>query len=87
MSVRISIKVHPRAKRTRVTGRLGNAYKIDVACPPVGGRANDACIEFLAEMLRIPRSAVRITSGSTGRMKTVEIDGITEEAIRSGLGS
>jgi hypothetical protein len=37
---RIAIKVHPRAKRTAITGRLGEAYKLDLKAPPVDGKAN-----------------------------------------------
>jgi len=87
MSVRLRIKVHPRAKRTALTGRWGEVYKLDVACPPVEGRANDACVAFLAKALGVPKSAVRIISGATSRMKVVEITGIEEEAVKSRLDS
>jgi uncharacterized protein len=72
----IAIKVHPRAKRTAITGRLGEAYKLDLKAPPVDGKANEECIRFLAELMGVPRSAVRIVQGTAGRMKMVEIDGV-----------
>jgi uncharacterized protein (TIGR00251 family) len=73
---RIAIKVHPRAKRTAITGRLGEAYKLDLKAPPVDGKANEECIRFLAELIGVPRSAVRIVQGAAGRMKVVEIEGV-----------
>ncbi len=82
---RITVKVHPRAKRTRITGRLGDAYKLDLAAPPADGRANEACIRFFAETAGVPQSSVRIVLGLTNRTKVVEIDGVSQEAIESKL--
>jgi uncharacterized protein len=73
---RIAIKVHPRAKRTAITGRLGEAYKVDLKAPPVDGKANEECIRFFAALAGVPRSSVRIVQGAAGRMKVVEIEGV-----------
>jgi uncharacterized protein (TIGR00251 family) len=78
---RISIKVHPRAKRTSIAGRLGDAWKLDLAAPPVDGKANDECIRFFAELAHIPRARVRIVTGLTSRMKVVEIEGIAQQEL------
>jgi len=82
---RIAIKVHPRAKRTAITGRLGDAYKLDLKAPPVDGKANDECIRFFAELMGVPRSAVRIVQGAAGRMKVVEIEGVEMAEIERRL--
>jgi uncharacterized protein (TIGR00251 family) len=82
---RISVKVHPRAKRTRLNGRFGDAWKLDLAAPPVDGRANDECVRFFAELAGVPRSRVRIVSGATGRLKVVEIEGIPQGDLDSRL--
>lgn len=84
---RITLKVHPRARRTRITGKFGDAYKLDLAAPPVEGKANEACIRFLAELAAVPASRVRIVSGLTNRMKVVEIEGVPQEALESKLRS
>ncbi|MGA3239832.1 MAG: DUF167 domain-containing protein [Bryobacteraceae bacterium] len=73
---RIAIKVHPRAKRTAITGHLGEAYKLDLKASPVDGQANEECVRFFAELAGVPRSSVRIVQGATGRMKVVEIEGM-----------
>jgi uncharacterized protein (TIGR00251 family) len=84
---RIAIKVHPRAKRTAITGRLGGAYKVDLKAPPVDGKANEECIRFFAELAGVPRSAVRIVQGAAGRMKIVEIEGLEMAEIEKRLTS
>ncbi len=85
---RVTIRVHPRAKRTGIAGRLGEAYKVDLAAPPVEGKANEECIRFFAELAGVPRSRVKIVSGQTARMKVIEVDGVNqiqlEKALRGG---
>ena len=76
--------VVPRARETIVVGRHGDAVKIRLASPPVDGAANDELVRFLAERLSLPRSAVTIAAGHTGRRKTVNIRGIeTAAALRA----
>ena len=82
---RITVKVHPRAKRTRVAGKIGDAWKLDLAAPPVDGKANEACVRFFAELAGVPQSRVRIVLGLTSRTKVVEIDGASQEAVESRL--
>jgi len=83
---RITVKVQPRAKVTRVAGRLEQAYRLQLAAPPVDGKANEECIAFFAELAGVAKSRVRIMSGLTSRMKVVEIDGIGQEEMERRLG-
>lgn len=71
------VHVQPRAKRTAVAGKHGDAIKVRLAAPPVDGAANEELVRFVAETLGVPRRAVRITAGLTGRRKTVEIDDLS----------
>jgi uncharacterized protein len=82
---RITVKVHPRAKRTRLAGRIGDAWKLDLAAPPVEGKANDACVRFFAALAGVGQSRVRIVLGLTSRTKVVEVDGISQEMLESRL--
>lgn len=75
---RIAVKVHPRARRTALNGRFGEAYKLDLAAPPVDGKANEECVRFFAELAKVPRSRVRIVTGATARNKVVEIEGVDQ---------
>jgi uncharacterized protein (TIGR00251 family) len=83
--VTFSIKVHPRAKKNAITGEAGDALKVSLTAPPVEGRANDACIEFFAKLLKVPRSSVTIASGQSSRSKVVRVAGLTSEQVRERL--
>ena len=82
---RITVKVHPRARRTALGGRLGDAWKLSLAAPPVDGKANDECVRFLAELAGVPKSRVRIVSGATSRMKVVEVEGVSQDDLEKRL--
>jgi uncharacterized protein (TIGR00251 family) len=82
---RITVKVHPRAGRTRLAGRSGDTWKLDLAAPPVDGKANLACVRFFAELAGVPQSHVRIVLGLTNRTKVIEIDGASQELVESRL--
>jgi uncharacterized protein YggU (UPF0235/DUF167 family) len=49
--------------------------------PAVENRANEALVALLADLLKRPKSAVRILSGEHGRNKRVEIFGVTRQQI------
>jgi uncharacterized protein (TIGR00251 family) len=83
--VTFAVKVHPRAKKNAITGELGNALKVSLTTPPVEGRANEACIEFFAKLLRVPRSSVTIASGQSNRRKVIRIAGMSAQEVRSRL--
>ena len=84
--VTFAIKVHPRAKKNAITGELGDALKVSIATPPIEGRANEACIEFFAKLLKVPRSSVTIASGQSNRKKVIRVVGISAEEIRKRIG-
>jgi len=84
---RVTVKVHPRAKRSAAAGRLGDAWKIALAAPPVDGKANDECVRFFADLAKVPRSRVRIVMGLTSRLKVVEIEGVPQEELERLLGT
>ena len=83
--VTFTVKVQPRARRNAVIGALGDDLKISLTAPPLDGRANEACIEFFSQALRVPKSAVAIVSGQTNRRKLVRVNGITATQLRQRL--
>jgi len=81
-----AVKVHPRAKKNAITGEVGDALKLALTAPPVDCKANDACIEFFAKLLKVPRSSVTIAAGQTSRNKVIRVAGITSQQVRDRLG-
>ncbi len=79
--VRFRVQVQPRARRPGIDGLHGDALRVRVSAPPVDGAANDDVITTVADALGCPRRAVRIIAGVTARTKTVEVDGVTADAI------
>lgn len=71
--VRLTVRVQPRAARSRVVGRHGEALKVQVSAPPVEGAANAAVIEVIAAWLDVPRRSVDLVQGQRGRDKVVAI--------------
>jgi hypothetical protein len=85
--VSFAIKVHPRAKKNAITGELGAALKLSITTPPIEGRANEACIEFFAKLLKVPRSSVTIASGLSSRNKVIRVAGVGAQYVRERLQS
>jgi uncharacterized protein (TIGR00251 family) len=80
-AVIFSLRVQPRASKDELAGELGGALKVRLRAPAVEDRANEALVEFLAGLLKRPKSAVRILSGERSRTKHVEIHGVTRQQI------
>lgn len=83
--MRITTRVIPRSKRNEIAWE-GNTLKVWLTAPPVDGAANEALLKLLAERLDLPRRALRIVQGATGRQKILEIEGLTLESIAQKLG-
>jgi uncharacterized protein len=80
-----AVKVHPRANKNAITGEVGDALKVSLTAPPADGKANQACIEFLAKLLKVPRSSVTIAAGQTSRNKVIRVAGLSAEEVRRRL--
>jgi uncharacterized protein (TIGR00251 family) len=77
------VRVQPRASKDEIAGEMEGALKVRLRAPAVEDRANEALVEFLAQLLKTPRSAVRILSGERSRTKRMEIRGVTRQQILS----
>jgi uncharacterized protein len=85
--ISFAVRLHPRAKKNAITGELGDVLKVSLTAPPIDGRANEACIEFFAKLLKVPRSSITIASGLTSRNKVIRVSGISAAALRERVGS
>ena len=72
----LELEVHaqPGAARTEIKGLHGEAFKVRVGAPAVGGKANEALLAFLAEALQVPRRRCVLVSGQASRRKRVRIE-------------
>jgi len=84
--VTFAVKVHPRARKDAITRELGDALKVSLTAPPIDGKANQACIEFCAKLLKVPRSSVTIASGQSSRQKGIRVIGLSAEEVRQRVG-
>ena len=75
--VTLKVKVEPRSSRKGISGVVGDAIKIKLNAPPVGGAANEELIEVLSEEFGIKKTSIRILRGMSSRNKVVEIEGVT----------
>ncbi len=77
------VRVQPRASRDQIAGVMDGALKVRLQAPALEDRANEALREYLARLLKTPKSAVRILSGHRSRIKRVEVCGVTEQQARA----
>jgi uncharacterized protein (TIGR00251 family) len=80
-TVSLEVRVQPRASRDEIAGVIDGALKIRLQAPAVENRANEALVEFLAHLLKTPKSAVRILGGERSRLKRIEIRGVTKQQV------
>jgi uncharacterized protein (TIGR00251 family) len=80
-----SVRVHPGARKSGITGIHADALKISLSTPPVDGRANEALIEFIAKWLGVTRTAVVIVSGQHARGKRVRVTGVAATAVQAAI--
>ncbi len=81
----LAVKVHPGARSNGVTGLHAGAVKISLTTPPTDGRANEALVALLAELLRLPKTRISILKGTTSRTKLLRIDGKSAAEVQSTL--
>jgi|SRR5579883_3089643 uncharacterized protein (TIGR00251 family) len=80
-TVTFPVRVQPRASKDELAGVMDGALKVRLRAPALENRANEALVEFLSDLLKTPKSAVRIQSGERGRNKRIEIRGVTRQQV------
>lgn len=85
-AVTFAVRAVPRASRNQVAGVEGTTLKVRLTAPPAEGKANEALVRFLAEVLGVRRADVTIVAGAHARQKTVRVAGLTAAQTRTRLG-
>jgi hypothetical protein len=80
-TITLTVRVQPRASKDEIAGALEGALKVRLCAPALENRANEALVEFLADLLKTAKSAVRIQSGEHSRTKRVEIRGVSKQQV------
>lgn len=91
MTAKIAVRLNPRGGRDGVEGwsadETGRPFlKVRVSAPPIEGEANEALERLLAKVLKVAKSSVRVVSGTTARLKQVEITELEQEDALARLG-
>ncbi len=83
VGVRLAVQITANAKKTEVIGVLDDVLKVRLQAQPIEGKANEALIRYLADMLAVPRSAIKLTHGHFNKRKLLEISApnLTPETV------
>lgn len=86
MSVKIAVRVQPGARRDALLERLASGeWKLAVSAPPEDGRANEAVVELMAELLGIKRRQVTVSRGMSSRTKLIEVAELEADTVEQRL--
>jgi uncharacterized protein (TIGR00251 family) len=82
----LPVRAQPGARKAGIKGEQAGTLKLAVTAPAMDGRANQALIELVRELLGVKRSQVALLSGATGREKKFLIGGLTREELEKRVG-
>jgi uncharacterized protein YggU (UPF0235/DUF167 family) len=85
MKTRITLKVRAGAPVTKFAGEYGEGWKLQVAAPPVDGKANEAIVRFVAKVAGVAASQVRIVAGASASTKILEVEGIDADTLHRAI--
>jgi uncharacterized protein (TIGR00251 family) len=77
------VRAQPGARRAGILGEQAGALKVAVTAPPADGRANQALVEILRDVLGLKRSQIDLLSGETSRTKRFLIRRVTKSALEA----
>ena len=86
-SVSFWLRVKPRAQRDRLKMGADGELVLELHAPPVEGAANEACVKFMAEAVRVPKSNVELVAGEKSRRKLLKISGRPGEEMKARIES
>ena len=77
------LKIKPNQRFDRIEGSEGN-WVVKVKAPAVDGKANEHLINYLSDILDLPKSKIRLKKGQTNRLKCLEVDA-NEDIVNQSL--
>ncbi len=67
----LRIVAAPRAKKSRIMGLHDGLPRIALAAPPLDGRANEALVDFISKLTKLPKRDVEVLRGDTSKRKSL----------------
>lgn len=83
--VRFSVKVVPNSSRNAIAGLLGSSLKVNLTAVAEQGKANQALVKLLGEVLGRPKSSILICSGAKRPQKEVIVEAMTVSELEARL--
>src|SRR5690348_2423084 len=81
----IPVHAQPGARKNGITGIHAGRLKVAVTQAPEKGRANQALIKLLAELLDLKRSQISLVAGATSNHKKFLISGVDMATLQARL--
>jgi len=79
------LRAKPRSSRERLTMDGSGELRLEIHAAATEGKANEACIEFLARALHVPKNAVSIVSGERSKRKLMRVVATNPEQVATQL--
>lgn len=86
-NAQLLVRLTPRAGTNSIVEPRGGRLQLRVTAAPEDGKANAAACKLVAKAIRVGRTSVNVTSGSTARDKTLTIDGVSAREVADVLAS
>ena len=84
----LNIRVQPGARKNSITGYTNGILNVKITTRPEKGKANEALVKYLSDLLCVAKSSIEIQKGTTSRNKLISIQGISSSrAVSLLLGS
>lgn len=79
----LAVRVTPRASRNEITEiQVDGTVKVRLTSPPVDGEANQALVNFMAEVLGTTSNKIEIVAGLSGKDKLISILDIEKDEVQ-----
>lgn len=82
-TLRLSVHIQPNASRNQIVSFENDELKVRIAAPPVEGKANAKLVEYLSDVLDVPKSKITIERGLTGKHKVLSISEINSDQLKN----
>jgi uncharacterized protein (TIGR00251 family) len=78
----LAVRVTPRANRSEIVEILDDGtVRVRLAAAPTDNEANEALLDFLSDILGVPKSKLDIVAGRAGRDKLISVIDMDVESV------